>query len=57
MNKYYIIWEYHDTFVQEYDDFKLFMNALHTLIKNYKNDSDFKYKAICGFEMVRSDVK
>ena len=55
MNKYYIIWKYHDTFVQEYDDFKLFINALHTLTKNYKNDKDFEYKAICGFEMIGSE--
>lgn len=55
MNRYYIIWQYHDTFVQEYDDFKLFINALHTLTKNYKNDKDFKYKVICGFEMIGSE--
>lgn len=46
--KYILIYEYHDTNYDVYDNLSLLRLALANLKENFKNDSDFKYKIYCG---------
>ena len=46
--KYILIYEYHDTNYQVYDNLSLLRLALANLKENFKNDRDFKYKIYCG---------
>jgi hypothetical protein len=50
MNKveYILVHEYHDTYVDIYDNIELLRIALTNLKENYKNDNDFKYEIYCG---------
>lgn len=52
MNKveyiYILIHEYHDTYVDKYNNITLLRLALANLKELYKNDNDFKYKIYCG---------
>jgi len=51
MKMYYLIYSYHDLFMDEFyaeDDLN---NYLEYLKKEYKNDSDFHYKVIVGREI------
>ena len=50
MNKveYILIHEYHDTYVDIYDNIGLLRLALANLKELHKNDNDFKYKIYCG---------
>lgn len=51
MKKFYIIWQYHDTFVAEFNSNLDMIDYLEHLKEEYKNDNDFKYKVIFGEEM------
>lgn len=46
--EYILIYMYHDTYVDIYDNIVLLRIALANLKETYKNDNDFKYKIYCG---------
>lgn len=46
--EYILIYSYHDTYVDIYQNIELLTIALANLKEIYKNDSDFKYKVYCG---------
>lgn len=46
--EYILIYMYHDTYVDIYDNIGLLRIALANLKETYKNDNDFKYKIYCG---------
>ena len=52
MEKWYLIYQYHDDHIVEFDDEDSLNDYLNTLKDTYKYDSDFKYKIIQGREMV-----
>ncbi len=52
MEKWYLIYQYHDDHIVEFDDDGSLNDYLNTLKDTYKCDSDFKYKIIQGREMV-----
>ena len=52
MEKWYLIYQYHDDHIVEFDDKDSLNDYLNTLKDTYKYDSDFKYKIIQGREMV-----
>ena len=51
MNKYYLIYEYHDTWVRDFDTKEELDKFLKILKNNYKYDRDFKYNVIYGKEL------
>lgn len=51
MYKYYLIYEYHDTYVREFCTIDGLENYLNRLKKQYKYDRDFRYKIIYGKEV------
>ena len=51
MEKYYLIYFYHDTFFDEFTSMELLNNFLNVLKENYKYDRDFHYKIIVGKEV------
>jgi hypothetical protein len=55
MYKCYLIWEYHDTYVEEFNDDMECLKFLGHLKDNYKNDSDFHWQIIKGISLGRSD--
>ena len=46
--EYILIHEYHDTYVDIYDNIGLLRLALANLKEIYKNDNNFKYEIYCG---------
>lgn len=46
--KYILVYQYHDTFVEEFNSLGELRLGLTTLKETFKNDRDFKYKAYCG---------
>lgn len=52
--KYILIYEYHDTFYDVYNNLELLRLALYNLKENYKNDRDFKYVIYCGKDVTES---
>ena len=46
--EYFLIYNYHDTFVDKFDNLGLLRIALANLKETFKNDSDFKYEVYCG---------
>ena len=46
--EYLLIYNYHDTFVDRFDNLGLLRIALANLKETFKNDSDFKYEIYCG---------
>ena len=46
--EYFLIYNYHDTFVDRFDNLGLLRIALANLKETFKNDSDFKYEIYCG---------
>ena len=54
MKIYYIlIWKYHDTNVEYYDDLMLLNNNLSALKYEYRNDSDFSYRIFEARELYK----
>ena len=51
--KYFVIYSYHDLFVDEFDNEFDCMNFVKKLINEYKLDRDFHYKIIKGFVIDR----
>lgn len=45
--KYILIYEYHDTHCDIYDNLSLLRLALASLKETFKNDRDFHYKIYC----------
>ncbi len=52
MEKYYLIYYYHDTYDYEFDNVVDLMKFLKRLKEEYKNDRDFHYKIIVGKEVI-----
>ena len=50
MKKWYLIYEYHDTFVSEFYSKDELYRYLEQLKETYKYDSDFRYRIIYGEE-------
>ena len=46
--EYILIYMYHDTYVDTFENIELLRIALANLKEIYKNDNDFKYKIYCG---------
>lgn len=51
MQKYYLIYNYHDTYFIEFNTLYDLTCYLDDLLSFYKYDSDFSYKIIHGFEL------
>lgn len=51
MYKYYLIYEYHDTYVREFLTIDSLENYLNNLKSQYKYDNDFTYRIIYGKEV------
>lgn len=51
IEKWYLIYQYHDEHIVEFDDKDSLNTYLNTLKDTYKYDSDFKYKIIHGREI------
>lgn len=56
MEKYYLIYYYHDTFDYEFDKVEDLIKFLEQLKKEYKNDRDFHYKIIVGKEVKENEI-
>ena len=52
MYKYYLIYEYHDTYVCEFCTIDRLEDYLNSLKKQYKYDRDFRYTIIYGKEVI-----
>ena len=48
MNKYILVWYYHDCNVDYFDSMQELKEYLKVLIKDYKYDNDFHYEVING---------
>lgn len=45
---YYLIWQYHDLYFENYDNYGEVIERINNLRAEYCNDLDFKYKLIQG---------
>lgn len=53
MIKWYLIWEYHDTYVEEFNSNIECSEYLEHLKDNYRNDENFHWKVIKGIQLER----
>lgn len=58
--KYILIYSYHDTHYEIFDNLELLRLALASLQETFKNDKDFHYQVYCGKDVtddIRKEVK
>ena len=56
MNKYYLIYSYHDLFMSEFYSESELNDYLEHLKKEYKNDSNFHFKVVVGREITNQYI-